>query len=243
MSQADQLLHAARALTKSVEAISFSEPVRFVDNPLRHAGRAHRQYLRRFGDSRKNILFLGMNPGPYGMTQTGVPFGEVAIVRDWLGIVERIDRPAKEHPKRPVEGFACTRSEVSGARLWGAIAKHWQTPEAFFRHHFIANYCPLVFMEESGRNRTPDKLPAAEREPLYDACDKHLRRVLEILNPEWLIGIGAFAEKRALEALGPDRLKMGRILHPSPASPKANRDWAGVAAGEMRALGLCSDAL
>ena len=239
MSQADQLIHAARTLTKSVEAISFSEPVRFVYNPLRHAGRAHRKYLRRFGDSGKRILFLGMNPGPYGMTQTGVPFGEIAIVRDWLGIVERIDRPAREHPKRPVEGFACTRSEVSGARLWGAIAEHWKTPHAFFKHHFVANYCPLVFMEESGRNRTPDKLPAAEREPLYDACDRHLRRVLEILNPEWLIGIGAFAEKRARDAIDDSTCKIGRILHPSPASPKANRDWAGSAAAEMRALGLC----
>jgi len=185
------------------------------------------------------VLFLGMNPGPYGMTQTGVPFGEVAIVREWMGIEERVDRPAEEHPKRPVDGFDCKRSEVSGARLWGAIAEHWGSPEAFFEGHFISNYCPLVFMEESGRNRTPDKLPVCEREPLYAACDVHLRRVLEILNPEWLIGIGAFAEKRARETLEGHEQKIGRILHPSPASPRANRDWAGAAAQELRGLGLC----
>ena len=239
MSQADRLIRAAGSLSREVEAIEFSEPVRFVYNPLRHAARGHRRYLRRFGEGRKRVLFLGMNPGPYGMTQTGVPFGEVGIVREWMGIEERIDRPAAEHPKRPVDGFACKRSEVSGARLWGAIADHWGSPEAFFEDHFIANYCPLVFMEESGRNRTPDKLPPSERKPLYEACDAHLRRVLEILNPEWLIGIGAFAEKRARETLVDDEQKIGRILHPSPASPKANRDWAGAAAQELRALGLC----
>ncbi len=240
MSQADRLIYAARRLTDRVESIRFTAPISHVYNPLRHAGRGHRRYLRRFGEGRKRILLLGMNPGPYGMTQTGVPFGEIRVVRDWLGIQERIDRPLEEHPKRPVDGFDCQRSEVSGARLWGAIAEHWRTPEAFFREHFIANYCPLVFMESSGRNRTPDKLPARQRDPLYKACDAHLRRVVEILDPEWIIGIGAFAEKRAQHCLGEAPLRIGRVLHPSPASPKANRDWAGTAAREMRALGLCS---
>lgn len=240
MSQADRLIRAARILSTRVESIEFAAPVRFVYNPLRHAGRGHRRYLHRFAEGRKRVLFLGMNPGPYGMTQTGVPFGEVGFVRDWLGIEERIDRPEPEHPKRPVDGFGCTRSEVSGARLWGAIAQHWKTPEAFFRRHFIANYCPLVFMEETGRNRTPDKLPAAERDALYEACDAHLRRCVEVLDPEWVIGIGAFAEQRARDALAGKPVEIARILHPSPASPKANRDWAGAAAREIGALGLCT---
>ncbi len=240
MSQADRLIYAARVLTDRVESMRFTAPISHVYNPLRHAGRGHRRYLRRFGEGRKRILFLGMNPGPYGMTQTGVPFGEVSVVRDWLGIHERIDRPLEEHPKRPVDGFDCSRSEVSGSRLWGAIAEHWPTPEAFFREHFIANYCPLVFMESSGRNRTPDKLPARQREPLYAACDAHLRRIVEILDPEWIIGIGVFAERRAQCALGKGRLRIGRVLHPSPASPKANRDWAAAAARELRALSLCT---
>jgi single-strand selective monofunctional uracil DNA glycosylase len=180
-----------------------------------------------------------MNPGPYGMTQTGVPFGEISSVRDWMGIEEKIERPIDEHPKRRVDGFACTRSEVSGARVWGAIADHWGQPEAFFRDHFIANYCPLVFMEESGRNRTPDKLPPSERDPLYAACDDHLRRVVDILEPEWIIGIGVFAEARARNVLTKSGLAFGRVLHPSPASPKANRGWAKIAGQELRDLGLC----
>lgn len=241
MGHADRLIRAASVLSDRLDPIRFSAPVSHVYNPLRHAGRGYRRYLRRFADSPKRVVFLGMNPGPYGMTQTGVPFGEVSAVRDWLQIEERIDRPFDEHPKRRVDGFACTRSEVSGARLWGAIADHWHEPEAFFRRHFIANYCPLVFMEETGRNRTPDKLPAAERDALYQACDDHLRRIIDILEPEWIVGIGAFAERRARSVLADHELRFGRVLHPSPASPKANRGWADEAAKELRALGLCTN--
>jgi len=241
LGHADRLIRAARQLSSTLAPMRFGEPVTHVYNPLVHAGRGHRRYLQRFADSQKRVVFLGMNPGPYGMTQTGVPFGEIAAVRDWMRIEEKIDRPTPEHPKRPVDGFACTRSEVSGARLWGAIANHWRRPEAFFRDHFIANYCPLVFMEATGRNRTPDKLPAEERDRLYAACNDHLRRVVKILEPEWIVGIGAFAETRARDVLHDLDLGFGRILHPSPASPKANRDWAGEAEREYRALGLCDD--
>lgn len=239
MGHAERLIRAARVLSDRLDPIQFSAPVTHVYNPLRHAGRGYRRYLRRFADGPKRVVFLGMNPGPYGMTQTGVPFGEVSSVRDWLRIDERIDRPPNEHPKRRVDGFACTRSEVSGARLWGAIARHWEKPEAFFLSHFIANYCPLVFMEETGRNRTPNKLPRAERDALYAACDDHLRRMIDVLRPEWIVGIGAFAETRARAVLTDRGLKFGRVLHPSPASPKANRGWAREVAKELRALGLC----
>lgn len=239
MGEADRLIRAASRLSKSLASIRFGPPVTHVYDPAHHARRGYRRYLRRFATGRKRVVFLGMNPGPYGMTQTGVPFGEVGIVRDWLGIEERVERPANEHPRRPVEGFACRRSEVSGARLWGAIAKHWGAPEAFFEHHFIANYCPLVFMEASGRNRTPDKLPGAERAALYAACDDHLRRLVDVLEPSWVVGIGAFAEARAREALDGRALAFGRVLHPSPASPRANRGWARAAAADLRRLGVC----
>lgn len=239
MSDADRLIRAARTLSDRLDPIEFGEPISHVYNPLRHAARGYRRYLRRYGQGPKRIVFLGMNPGPYGMTQTGVPFGEIGAVRDWLGIEERVDRPDPEHPKRPVDGFDCSRSEVSGARLWGAIAEYWKTPGAFFATHFIGNYCPLVFMEESGRNRTPDRLPTAEREALYAACDDHLRTTVDVLRPDWVIGIGAFAETRARHALADHDLEVGRILHPSPASPAANRGWARIARAELKALGLC----
>ena len=219
--------------------MSFAAPVSHVYNPLEYARRPHNAYLRRFAAGPKRVIFLGMNPGPFGMAQTGVPFGDVHYVRSWLGIDAPVGRPDHEHPRRPVQGFDCPRSEVSGSRLWGAIEQHFGTPERFFEGRFIANYCPLVFVEGTGRNRTPDKLPAREREPLFAACDAHLRRLVEILEAEWVVGIGAFAERRAREALADSDVQFGRVLHPSPANPRAQKDWAGSARAQLAALGLC----
>ena len=167
------------------------------------------------------------------MAQTGVPFGEIPAVRDWMGLMGAIKKPNPEHPKRPVEGLNCKKSEVSGRRLWGLFAERFESAETFFKDHFVANYCPLVFMEDTGRNRTPDKLPAEERKELEKVCDQHLRELVEILDPVWLIGVGGFARKRAEDALGNTNIKIGTILHPSPASPAANRGWAEAATKQM----------
>jgi len=232
------MIDASRRLCDAVDGLRFSKPVTHVYNPLRYAWAAHEIYLRRYGHGDKRVVFLGMNPGPFGMAQTGVPFGEVAAVRDWLGVQAEISRPSREHPKRPVEGFACRRSEVSGQRLWGLFNRRFGTAEKFFAGHFVANYCPLTFMAASGSNLTPDKLSTRQAAPLYAACDEHLRRVIEVLKPEWVIGIGDFAEKRAKLVLGGNSVKIGKILHPSPASPAANKDWAGNATRQLEALAV-----
>lgn len=237
INYSDRLIVAALRLRDAVAKLRFAPPVAFVYNPLDYAWAAHQAYLQTYGQTRKRILFLGMNPGPFGMVQTGVPFGEIPAVRDWLKLQADIVQPARCHPKRPVQGFACTKSEVSGRRLWGLFAQRYPQAPDFFVDHFVANYCPLAFVEDSGRNRTPDKLPAAESEPLEAACLRHLREVVEILEPDWLIGIGQFAEERATR-LGIKELKIGRLPHPSPANPAANRNWAGLAEKQMISLGL-----
>ena len=233
------LIDASRRLTAALKPLKFST-ASHVYLPTDYARVPHEAYLRRFGGGRKRVLFLGMNPGPWGMAQTGVPFGEVAAVRDWMGIEEKVGRPAPEHPKRPVEGFGCGRSEVSGRRLWGLFAERFPKAEDFFAGHFVANYCPLVWMTASGANLTPDKLPAAEMEEVEEACLAHLRETIELLDPEYLIGVGGFAESRLAEAAGGlgRRAVIGRILHPSPASPAANRGWAEAATKQLRVLGI-----
>jgi single-strand selective monofunctional uracil DNA glycosylase len=238
MDQVERLNRASRALCRDLAPLEFAAPVSYVYNPLEYACDAYFDYLRRYATNKKKLVYFGMNPGPFGMTQTGVPFGEVNLVRDFLKIRGAIRKPPREHPKRPIEGFACARSEVSGARLWGAIQAKYAEPQGFFEHAFIANYCPLVFMEASGRNRTPDKLAAAEREALFAACDKHLRTVIEVLEPSHVIGIGKFAEGRARAALGDRGIKIGTIPHPSPASPAANRGWAALAEAALAKQGL-----
>jgi single-strand selective monofunctional uracil DNA glycosylase len=230
------LITAAMRLRKSVDRLKFSEPVTHVYNPLAYAWSGHELYLQKFGHGPKRVVFLGMNPGPFGMVQTGVPFGEIGAVRNWLGIECAISKPRVEHPKRPVTGFACARSEISGQRLWGLFAERFGQAHDFFREHLVLNYCPLAFVEQSGRNRTPDKLPAAEQEKLFGACDRHLGAAIQALQPEWVIGIGNFALKRAEHVLGDQSIKLGCILHPSPASPAANRDWPAVVKRQLQEL-------
>lgn len=210
-------------LNRELAPLTFADPVHTVYNPLDYARAAYEDYWRRYATGTNPVVFMGMNPGPWGMAQTGIPFGEVSTVRDWLKISAAIGKPAKEHPARPIQGLACARTEVSGQRIWGWIKKRFGTPENFFRHHFIANYCPLVFMEESGRNRTPDKLPRHEREPLFAACDRALQRTAELLKPRALVAVGRFAEGRAQVAL--PGLPIVTIPHPSPANPAANSGW------------------
>ena len=235
---ANELIKAAKELCVAVDRLRFKPPVTHVYNPLDYAWRAHETYLRKYGHGRKRVVFLGMNPGPFGMAQTGVPFGEVTIVRNWLKIEAPIGKPGNEHPKRPVEGFACKRSEVSGRRLWELFAQRFGRAEVFFADYFVANYCPLALFEESGRNFTPDQLPASQQAKLFSACDMHLRRMVEILQPECLIGIGEFALRRAKFVFNGAPLKIGKILHPSPASPAANKGWAGKATAQLEALAV-----
>ncbi len=218
--------------------MSFAAPVAYVYNPLEYARAPAEAYLRRYWRSGVEALWLGMNPGPFGMAQTGVPFGEVSLVRDWLGICEKVGTPDRQHPKRPIQGFACARSEVSGARLWGWARDRFATPDAFFARFFVWNYCPLVFMEKTGRNITPDKLSVAEREPLFAVCDEALRAIVAAMAPRLIIGVGGFAEKRARAALGDGAPRVETILHPSPASPTANRGWAAQAEKQLSAMGI-----
>ncbi len=234
------LIESARRLASALRELEFSIPVTHVYHPLDYAWKPHEMYLRRFGKGPKQVMFLGMNPGPFGMAQTGVPFGEIAAVRDWMGIHANVLKPLHEHPKRPIDGFACTRSEVSGRRFWDLFSKTFPRADDFFLHHFVQNFCPLVWMSESGANLTPDKLPTAELMPVDNACLTHLAEVIELLQPSYLIGVGGFAEarlRRAAEACG-SKAVIGRVLHPSPASPAANRGWATAASRQLEALGV-----
>lgn len=232
------LAAVSRRLARRAGRLRFAEPTAYVYNPLVYARASHELYLDRFGGLGADVLLLGMNPGPFGMAQTGVPFGEVGLVRDWMGIEAPVAKPRREHPKRPVDGFACGRAEVSGARLWGWARERFGAPERFFESFFVSNYCPLVFMEQSGRNRTPDKLPADERAALYAVCDDALREVVGVLGVRRVLGVGVFAEKRARDALADAGVEVGVVLHPSPASPIANRGWAPQAERQLAALGI-----
>jgi single-strand selective monofunctional uracil DNA glycosylase len=225
-------------LLQDLRPLRFGPPVTHVYNPLEYAQNPYNTYLKRFAKKPKEILLLGMNPGPWGMAQTGIPFGEVCLVKEWLKIEGNVDKPVKMHPRKPVQGFECPRSEVSGRRLWGWAQETFQRPERFFQRFLVINYCPLLFIEETGRNRTPDQLPSKEREPLFEACDRALLRTVRTLAPRYVIGVGRFAEKRARSALTGLNVEVGGITHPSPANPKANQGWAALIEKELSDLGI-----
>jgi single-strand selective monofunctional uracil DNA glycosylase len=240
------LLDAAHTLSGALVKLEFPAPIAHVYDPLQYAWAPYETYVTRYAAGTKRVVLLGMNPGPFGMMQTGVPFGEIAAVRDWMKIDGPVHKPEHEHPKRPIEGFDCKRSEVSGRRLWGWAAQRFGAADAFFSDWFVLNYCPLVFLETSGRNFTPDKLPVKLLTAVYAACDRHLAAALTELRPEWAIGVGAFAEKRiraVLEGSQVDsalarRMRIGQILHPSPASPAANRGWSEAAERQLAVLAV-----
>ena len=223
------------ALRDAVDRLKFSAPAAFVYDPLDYAWPVAKKYLETYGKGPKEVVFLGMNPGPFGMAQTGVPFGEVSFVRDYLGLAGTISSPRKVHPKKPVLGFDSTRSEVSGRRLWGAIAKKHTTPDRFFERGFVLNYCPLLFLDQNGANLTPDKLVLAERKKLEAICDHALGEIFHLLAPKHIVGIGGYAAKRAALVSGRNVVTMP---HPSPASPAANKDWEGIARASLAAAGL-----
>ncbi len=89
------LVPVAERLRRRTRRLRFAPPVTHAYAPLDYAWAPHRLYLERYGAGRREILFLGMNPGPFGMAQNGIPFGDTAMVRDWLGIEAPVERPRR----------------------------------------------------------------------------------------------------------------------------------------------------
>ena len=225
MTTGTALVHVAARLRDGMAGLRFDAPVEHVYNPLEYAWAPHCEYLERYGRGRRDVLLVGMNAGYFGMAQTGVPFGDVQMVRDWLRIEARVERPKHEHPIRPIEGFACRRREVSGQRLWEWARHAFGTPERFFAHFFVLNYCPLCFLSSTGANVALDKLPVASRRRLFDICDRALRDAASELGVRFAIGLGSFATERAGAVLG-ERLICGGAPHSSPANARVGQHWA-----------------
>lgn len=234
----ERLIESTITFAKELDALQFSPPITHVYNSLHYAWRPHELYLKKYAQPPKKIVFLGMNPGPWGMAQTGVPFGEVQAIRDWLGITAKVEQPLHLHPERPITGFNCKRSEVSGRRLWGLFKERFHTVENFFKDHFVANYCPLLFYNTQGQNITPDKLKSSEKDKLFEQCDRYFRVLINILQPQLVVGVGIFAQERATEALEGYSINITRIPHPSPANPAANKGWAPLVSAILLDTGM-----
>lgn len=235
------VLKAAEGLREACAALEFSAKVPYVYNPLKYAWDPHEAYVTKYGKgSKRQVILVGMNPGPSGMAQTGVPFGDVTKVRDWMGIEGEVKQPRKVHPKRPITGFATKRREPSGTRLYRWAEEQYGPATAFFKEFFVTNYCPLLFYDKDGKNLTPPQLRKADTEALYEVCDEALAGVVRALKPSFVVGVGSFATARVEATLAAHDLKAttGTVLHPSPANPKANRGWSEQATKQLVALGV-----
>lgn len=241
----ERLIEAARRLSSQCDAaISVLEKktsVAHATNPLDYAWPHHEQFLRKWGNLGSHTLLLGMNPGPWGMAQTGVPFGATEVAQSFLQIeAKELETPVNAHPKRPIVGMSLERQEISGTRLWNLMEQHYGSARATFENIFIVNHCPLLLLGETGRNITPNNLPSAVMNPILAACDEHLLDVVDIMGISRVIGVGKYAEQRARLALNAGkkgegvsrsgrRIRIDTCWHPSPASPLANRndgaDW------------------
>lgn len=223
----DPVIHIAQELSQTLNKLHFVTPSH-VYNPLTYAWSGHRAYLQRYAGAKGRVLLVGMNPGPWGMAQTGVPFGTVTAVRDWFHIDTQLQPPLPpQHEKYPIMGMDCHREEGSGGRVWGWAQDIYGSPEGFFEHFFIWNYCPLLFIGDN-RNLIPEKLKADERKPLHAACNQALQEVVAYLQPQAVVGIGRYAQKRLQEVIG-EQQTVHYLLHPSPANPRANKHWPEIA--------------
>ena len=230
-----QLIRSAASLRDDVRPIGrrlVSEgSVDVCYNPLDYAWDAHEAYLMQMGGSGARTVILGMNPGPHGMGQMGIPFAATSVVRDLLGITGiPVNQPEAADLRRPVVGLEYPREEVSGTRLWGLLAEHYGDAGAIASSVFLVNHCPLMlFSGPRAANITPDKVGGKSAQALLERCDQHLREVVVALDAQRVIGVGRFAESRARSALTDDAVEVVGCWHPSPASPLANRnagaDW------------------
>ena len=231
----ERMIEASSKLRDDVEKFADSlvkeGSVDAVYNPLAYAWEPHRAYLELASGGGAKTLLLGMNPGPHGMGQMGIPFAATSVVRELLKITNlEVGQPRKPHPKIPISGLDLPKEEVSGTRLWGLLANEYGSAESIFKSVFLLNHCPLMlFSGERATNITPDKITGPTTKALLERCDEHLREVVDIMQIERVIGVGRYSEKRALNALSGIDISVTTCWHPSPASPLANRnkgeDW------------------
>ena len=67
-----QYLQIEQRLCQKLLPIKYGYPVTVIYSPLTYAFQTHRDFVVKYCTSERTLMFLGMNPGPYGMSQNGV---------------------------------------------------------------------------------------------------------------------------------------------------------------------------
>ncbi|KAH8271369.1 hypothetical protein KR018_007666 [Drosophila ironensis] len=213
-------------LNKALEELEPASNIACIYNPLVYASRLHGDYLRRYLSGPKKLVLVGMNPGPNGMGQTGIPFGNVRTVKVMMQLSGTVDKPAVEHPKRPVVGLDCHIEEPSGVRLWELFLRLSGNMDTFSQQCFVHNFCPLAFFDEAGRNLTPSELKGTYKTRIRDLCLEALEQQLALLKPTIVVAVGEYVHSvlKRSDYCKSDSISVLRLAHPSPRSVN-NTNW------------------
>lgn len=236
----EEVLAAARWLSGELSqfVIDPLPPASYAANPTVYAYENYAQAMARLADGPRGVLLVGMNPGPHGMAQTGVPFGDVVNARAILGRQSQgsgwsgCRLALGDKVLLDAKGLDYHRGEVSGDRLWSALQQICGSLESAYQQVCVINYCPLLFLDNGGLNVTPDDFPKSDRVRLPKftaACDEHLRRVVKALTPKIVIAVGGYSDKRCRVALG-HTVPIVKITHPSPRTAATAGAWIGMVA-------------
>lgn len=210
-----------------------------VYNPLSYAWQLHQRYLRRFvtqgpqteppfevggmgpsvSTQQRRVLFIGMNPGPFGMMQTGCPFGDKVSARQLGGLpgvplsdrhTESLDLSKLTTLKaRRTQGFGIKQRETSGQRFWEGMTELWPLT-SIGRARVTAGGAPIVLFDEE-----PDRRAAMSTDPIeVMLCDCFVMNYSPLCFIDSATGKNVIPEKLSAEY---QRI-MGEICDPYLAS-------------------------
>ena len=130
-------------------------------NPGSYGAPWHRVFREIYPLRERPILMFGLNPGPYGMGQTGIPFTDVRRLRQCLPKMALTLRERGREPRVPglaprsLRRFFTREFESSAVRVYRFLELGWGSAEKGWRSVGVANSCPLLFLDPEGRNQTP----------------------------------------------------------------------------------------
>ncbi len=226
-------------------------------NPGLYGETWHARFRRLYRPGQHPLVVFGLNPGPYGMAQTGIPFTDIRrlvsalpdLAAELRGRGERVEPPGLAPPGlRP---YLSRSFESSAVRVYRFLKKGWGGAERGWTEVVVANPCTLLFIDPAeGKNRTPADLARAARlrgsgrdqvRELVESFGRIRIRCavesIEALSPRGAILLG----KDVQAALGPALRRIlgeARVIpweHPARAVPES---WASGLLSALRRRGL-----
>jgi len=178
-----------------------------VKNPYAYAFEPYSNFVRKYLNGKKDVLFLGMNPSPSDMGRNGIPFGDIDFVVEWLGVTGRVSlpnlNPMCSFSMNDLSESRSENAECDGKALWSLIQELTITPESFFANCFVHNFCPLLFTKD-GKNVTPEDLEDPDdKSNLEQICGRYLQKTLKLLDPRIIIAVGTYAKTQAFTFCNP----------------------------------------